>query len=198
MAIPPDLAACSRLTLARGWPTSSIIQLIGYANYVELFFFTAKQYFILSSPHQKEIWFCERWMWYLKRSWCGGCCCLNQSWCWSELLSWLIAEMLDKKFKMEEAADTSSAGPLETSLFPDNQNWDDRALKDPEEPGSSGAYRCVFCDLGNMPIGVSWGEGWAGLVIVCPTVIGHWTQTMGGRKRIGFVHAPPAPLSAVQ
>lgn len=38
------------------------------------------------------------------------------------LLSWLIAKMLDGQHKMEEAADTSSAGPLEACLFPDYPN----------------------------------------------------------------------------
>lgn len=38
------------------------------------------------------------------------------------LLSWLIAEMLDRQHKMEEAADTSSAGPLGACLCPDNHN----------------------------------------------------------------------------
>lgn len=41
--------------------------------------------------------------------------------------------MLDKQRKMEEAADTNSAGPLGACLFPDNQNRDDGALKHPEE-----------------------------------------------------------------
>lgn len=43
---------------------------------------------------------------------------------------------------MEEAADTSSAGPLGACLFSDNQNWDDRALNDPEKPMGTDAY-CV-------------------------------------------------------
>lgn len=48
-------------------------------------------------------------------------------------LSWLIAEMLDGQHKMEEAADTSSAGPLEACLFSDNPNWHDGALRPPQE-----------------------------------------------------------------
>jgi len=47
---------------------------------------------------------------------------LSQPRCGIALLSWLIAEMLDGQHKMEEAADTSSAGPLGACLFPDNRN----------------------------------------------------------------------------
>lgn len=38
------------------------------------------------------------------------------------------------------------------------------------------------------------GEGEAGLVIVFSPVIGHWTQTMGGLKRICSYVYPPPPL----
>jgi len=68
---------------------------------------------------------------------------LNRSWCRFGLLSWLIAEMWDGKHKTEEAADTSSAGPLEACLCSDNHNLDDGALKDPEEPGSIDACVCM-------------------------------------------------------
>lgn len=65
---------------------------------------------------------------------------------------------------MEEAADTSSAGPLVTCLFPDNHDWDDGALKDLEEPVSIDAYVCVcvyVCVVtqGICRWGVLWGEG---------------------------------------
>lgn len=55
---------------------------------------------------------------------------------------------------------------------------------------------CVFVcgDLGNRPMGGLVGGRDAGLVIVCSTVIGHWTQTMGGLKRIWSVCVPPPPL----
>lgn len=45
-------------------------------------------------------------------------------------------------------------------------------------------YGCVCSDLGNRPMGGMVGEGYTGLVIESCTVIGHWTQTMGGLKRI--------------
>lgn len=55
-------------------------------------------------------------------------------------------------------------------------------------------------DLGYGPIGggggVLWGEGQVGLVIECHTVIGHWTQTKEGLKRICCVCAPPASSSS--
>lgn len=57
-----------------------------------------------------------------------------------------------------------------------------------------GVCICVRGDLGNRPMGGLMGEGWAGLVIECRTVIGHWTQTMGGLKRIWRLCAPPPLL----
>lgn len=51
----------------------------------------------------------------------------------------------------------------------------------------------VCSDLGNRPMGGLWGEGYTGLVIESRTVIGHWTQTMGGLKRIWSVSVPLLP-----
>lgn len=111
-----------QLALARGWPTSSIIYLIRKTNYALLraFFFFIVQWHLFYWLHDLKKNQNDTVLHFIEQ---GHSCYLHQSSDGgSPLLSWPIAKMLDRQLKMEEAAGTSSAGPLGACLLPDNQN----------------------------------------------------------------------------